>query len=509
MTDAANAANWESQNYAVRLLSQLSTHEDFTSLGLDAGITLEDLSNIISKSGMTSLSMLTSDRDASKLFFEKSSDLMEAISGEQQDVVTSIVSNKNDLSVQPNSLIIKTSLAAAEDPADVTPNVASNSVALSYFNRYQQVVKGIVDEGTLEFDDQTIADMKAYGTDEPAIIYAGTMAGQDFYGFMTSPESYDLVKQGIMENVSLADQTRQLEILDLLKIDADRMARDFPRAMDGPIADAQGEHLAFASTVNPEQADEVLADVGTNHEIAQRVASNIVMSMPEIKLVENFTAAVDVDPTIPKNDLSVSPSASAPLLSSFNADSAPVIDTTTPPAPEKVVLASTTKSLDPVVDLSTIADIGDLMNGKAGDDTAYLKRLEQEAEKAGVDPKVVADFKALIHTDDGQTKFVTSANAALTAIQVHKELEAGLADGTLNKEEYAGALTGMIKSISDGGIVVDRKGKADDIAAAPGMEVHAKESIRRIFDMQAEGLVAANLTTRPMPRPEGLVAGLG
>lgn len=271
------------------------------------------LQDAIPKGGDVALSMMSSDIDAYSKYFEQSNLLMDQVLSGNDTAVAGIISN----------------------PSEIQPAI-SDSVALAYFNRYQQVIKGIVDEGTLTFDDQTIQDMQAYGSDEPAIIYAGTMAGQNFYGFMTSPETYENVKQGILNNVDASDQARQLEILDLLKVDAERMVRDFPREMDGPTGDAQAVHLAFVQTINPDAAPQVLEDIGINTEIAERIASNVVMSMPEPDLIENFTAPAEVDPTIPVLDSAPSKPTAPLLASATEGDAVPVVDNTTP----EIVLAA-------------------------------------------------------------------------------------------------------------------------------------------------------------------------
>lgn len=463
LVEAATAAEWDTQNPAVRLLSQISTHEDFVSLGSDAGISNENLIDTISQSGMASLSMLTSDRDASSFFFDKSNELMGAILNEQEDVVLSIAQDPANEGVSINTTAPTMQVVEANTEAPVLG--ASSGVALAYFERYQRVVQGVVEDGAIDFEPSTVADMREYGADEPSIIYAGTMAGQDFYGFMTSPESVELVRQGIMENVDLADQSRQLEILDLLKVDANRMEREFSRAMDGPIADAQAEHLAFARTVNPADAEEVLETVGANHDIVERMADGIVMSMPEIDVLENFTAPVDIDPTIPTMDTTPSLNA-APLLATpaDGADSIPVAENTTPVLPpEEVVLAAAeVVAEEPVIEEpeSTTYDI-------------------QEGDTLSA---IVAEHYGLTEWDDIQRVYETVAR------------NNGIEDPDL-------IYTGNSLVLFDNPTV--------DLFPEECASTVSSDCVSA-FNASAEGLVAANSpeepVIRPMPRPADLLA---
>ncbi len=347
----------------------------------------------------------------------------------------------------------------------------SSGTVLAYFNRYQQVLAGILEGDGYQFDEQTMTDMRAYGTEEPSIFSSQTFAGLDFYGFMTSPESYALVRQGILENVAADEQARQLEILELVKIDSERMVREYPREMDGPVANAQAVHLAFVQTVNPAGAEEALANVGPNEEIVERIASGVILSMSETELMDNFTAPVLNDPTI------VTPEPDSP--------------STLPVAPTLVAAAAPDVAIPPV------------------EEPVFLETISLEVEE---DPAVVED-EAPSHTDyevqsgDSLWKIAEEFYGLESAADIQQAVAAiAHANGLQNGADANDIDIGQVLKLPDSPV---SEGKTLDWAA---LDRDSGISISSTFAMTATGQTPApanidsapEIVVRPQTRPDGL-----
>lgn len=131
-----------------------------------------------------------------------------------------------------------------------------------------------------------------------------------------------------------------------------------------------------------------------------------------------------------------------------------------------------------------IADANILLNGVAADDMGFLEDLVDEARELGVDTELLTSISAEISSND----FVTSQAAAEGVRAYAETLKAALEnDDLITNDEYKGALTNLFTGIA-GGMVVDRVGLADDIAAAPGMEDQATRLMREALQARPQTL---------------------
>ncbi len=177
---------------------------------------------------------------------------------------------------------------------------------------------------------------------------------------------------------------------------------------------------------------------------------------------------------------------SAPELApASDADTLPSVDT----APQ---LASAFTNA-----ASNIADASVLLNGVAADDMDFLEDLVEEARGLGVDTELLTSISAEISAND----FVTSQAAAEGVRAYAETLKAALEnDDLITNDEYKGALTNLFTGIA-GGMVVDRAGLVDDIAAAPGMEDQATRVMREALEAAAN-TAPEMATVRPQARPQ-------
>jgi len=174
----------------------------------------------------------------------------------------------------------------------------------------------------------------------------------------------------------------------------------------------------------------------------------------------------------------------------------------TPPAPDEAPAVITSAPDVSVITVefnavTNVADANVLLNGVANDDMAHIRQVIEEARAMGVDPALIDRVEGQINDDIAQ--FVTTQSATAATIAYSSSLQEALAnDGIVSEAEYAGALSSYFTQISTG-IVEDRVGLRDDIAAEAGMDVAAREFMSQIREAVALSGVAPSA---PPPAPE-------
>ena len=272
--------------------------------------------------------------------------------------------------------------------------------------------------------------------------------------------------------------------------------QEYPNANAAPVvADQEAapvESVETAPVVAVQEAEPVFTPMGDF-----AMMQTPMLDMPSIEETPVVPETITIASVEPVYDESFARAQLGDLADAPEEEFTPVTESITPEAmpvpileeiaPESDIAADTTASI-PEEDTSTItnfSDAGILLNGEASDDMAYLANLAEEAREMGVDAALIDSIESQIAVTGDQTKFVTTA-AATEAVSVYADaLDRALADGVVGRDEYKQALSGLFTSIAAGGIVVDRAGMADDIAAAPGMKEQAQDSLRRVFDASA------------------------
>lgn len=229
------------------------------------------------------------------------------------------------------------------------------------------------------------------------------------------------------------------------------------------VMDGYGE--AFLGEANGEFA------LSTEHADSMALSAHEAIVVPEIAAIvmdpETTNAgAQHIQGMVADESLFTPREAPAPLTAPA-ADEAPVIAT----GASSVITAEFNT-------VTNVADANILLNGVANDDMAHIREVIEEARAMGVDPELIDRVEGQIDTDISQFVTTQSATAATTAYAASLQ-EALAGDGVVSEAEYAGALSSYFTEISTG-IVEDRAGLTDDIAAEAGMDVAAQQFMNDI-----------------------------
>lgn len=174
------------------------------------------------------------------------------------------------------------------------------------------------------------------------------------------------------------------------------------------------------------------------------------------------------------------------------AEETPILSEATP---ETTTLAVAETGLDMTSEFNYVTHVSDaniLLDGIGANDKDYLRDLVEEAREMGVDPELITSLEAELDTKDFVTTKASVAGVTSYAQALKDALEG---DGLISRDEYRQALTCLFNETSDG-MVIDRKGIADDIAAAPGTKAIAQQLMDE----------ASELAERSAPQAERVMA---